>query len=155
MVASRSLGRSATPSQNPAAVGYAAALGLVALGGAAGTLFRYGLGALWVDVASVTLAVNLAGAFGLGALVAVLGRAAARSRSGSRAERLRLLLGAGVLGGFTTYSGLATEAAQLLLGGDALSAVGYAGLTLVGGLVASLAGIWVGGLGVRREARAS
>ena len=155
MGASQTTRRSATPPGDPAPTGYAAGLALVALGGAAGTLARYGLGLLWADAAGVTLAVNLAGAFVLGALVTLLGSAAARSWPGARAERLRLLLGTGVLGGFTTYSGLATQTGQLLLAGDAPSALGYAGFSLVGGLVASLAGIWAGSLGNPRAARAS
>lgn len=137
-------------------------LALVALGGAAGTLARYGAGELVGGAAVATLLVNLVGAFALGALVTVLGRpgwSAARRRvdtagrkadtlaSSAGSDRLRLLLGTGVLGGFTTYSGLATETAELLQAGSAWQALGYASFTLIAGLGASLAGIWMGGIG--------
>jgi CrcB protein len=69
---------------------------LVAAAGAAGVLARYGLstiasgdGLLWT-----TLVINVAGSFLLGLLVA--------GEWGS--ESARTALGAGFLGGFTTYS---------------------------------------------------
>lgn len=137
-------------SQRPGAqsgVGFGSGVWLVALGGAAGTFVRYGLGLWWADAAVTTLVVNLVGAFALGALVPMLGRLS----NSTRAERLRLLLGTGVLGGFTTYSGLATLTGEALLGEQVPWALGYAGVTLVAGLMASLVGMWVGGLGARRE----
>ncbi|MBP1325396.1 CrcB protein [Leucobacter exalbidus] len=134
------------------------ALVLVALGGALGTLARFGVGELIVGGAAATLAVNLVGAFALGVLVTLLGRrtvgahqtvpsALPGSLSPARAERLRLLLGTGLLGGFTTYSGLAAHTGELLQAGQSAAALAYAGVTLVIGLGASMLGIWVGGLG--------
>ena len=81
--------------------------GLVALGGAAGAAARWGV----YEVAPVapgtvpvtTLVINVAGAALLGYLV---GRVPVRT---ARDETVRLLLGTGVLGGFTTFSTVAVE----------------------------------------------
>ncbi|MHA3684511.1 fluoride efflux transporter FluC [Leucobacter sp. HY1910] len=144
--------------------GSLAPFGLVAAGGAVGTLARYGVGALMgssagaegavglagVDTAAwATLVVNLVGAFALGLLFSVVDRVTTAKR---HTDRWWLLLGTGVLGGFTTYSGLATEAAELLGDGRVWQALGYAGGTLVAGFVASIAGIWLGRIGQARSA---
>lgn len=130
-------------------------LGLVVLGGAAGTLTRYGV---YVGVAAVapsmlyplgTLGVNIIGAFLLGFLVERLARF---DDTNGRRRGLRLLLGTGVLGGFTTYSTLAVDAAGLLVDGHWGLSLGYAALTLVVGGAASLLGISTAG-GLHREVR--
>lgn len=132
-------------------------LALVGLGGMVGTLSRYGVGAAvanWNGADSTgassqaaTLIVNIVGAFALGVLVTILRRTAEQDRIGmGRAERLRLLLGTGVLGGFTTYSGLATLSSEMLVAGQVMGAIGYAGVTVIVGLIASLAGMWLGGI---------
>jgi CrcB protein len=126
----------------------AAEVGLVALGGAVGTGLRYGLSTLvphWNAIPVATLGINLVGAFLLGLLLETL----ARSGLGpGRARSLRLGLGTGVLGGFTTYSALATDTA-LLTGGHPGLAIGYALVTVVVGAAASVAGIRVARVGVR------
>lgn len=119
---------------------------LVGVGAIIGTLARYGLGQAWQDAAAVTLVVNLVGAFVLGWLVTVTGRVFSEERG----NRLRLFLGSGLLGGFTTYSGLAVVIAQAALGEKFLWSFGYAAVTLVVGLAASLLGIWAGGLRQQR-----
>jgi CrcB protein len=106
--------------------------GLVALGGAAGAAARWvvyeaapvGAGTFPVT----TLAVNVLGAALLGYLV---GRVPVR---GTRDEAVRLLLGTGVLGGFTTFSTVAVEVwrGPLLLYGLLSVALGVA--AAVGGL---------------------
>ncbi len=77
-------------------------LGLVALGGAAGTAGRAALllveSDAWQAVAIPT--VNIAGSFALGLVTGF----AVRLAHPGRARVTRLLLGTGVLGGFTTYS---------------------------------------------------
>lgn len=112
---------------------------LVVLGGALGTLSRFGVnGALPDDglLPLATFAVNVVGSFALGVLLAaVLTR---------RAESLRLLLGTGFLGAFTTYSALAVETDTLLRGGHLALALVYAAGSLIVGLVAALAGVAVG-----------
>ena len=119
---------------------------LVGLGGAVGTLVRFGLtralptGAGW-PVA--TLVANLVGAFLLGLLLEALVR---RGPEDETRRRLRLALGTGVLGGFTTFSALALEIERLGAGGHALLAAAY-------GLVSIVAGVACAGAGVVLAAR--
>ena len=95
---------------------------LIALGGAVGTLARYGAGALLRGASQRgefpygTLAVNLVGCFAIGLF------------SGLFAERwpvreeYRLALIVGVLGGFTTFSSFGWETAAMLRDGHVLRA---------------------------------
>ncbi|TWS20969.1 CrcB family protein [Tsukamurella asaccharolytica] len=111
-----------------------AALGLVFLGGAAGTLVRAEVGR-WLPHSPypwATFAVNLMGAFLLGVIVEAL----AQRPDDERHRRVRLLLATGFCGGLTTYSAFALDIHA------AASAVGavYAGATVLLGLVAALAG---------------
>jgi CrcB protein len=69
---------------------------------------------------------------------------ASRGPDDGRRRRLRLLLGTGVLGGFTTYSALATETGLLLTDGRAGAALLYALGTVIVGALASWAGIGAG-----------
>jgi CrcB protein len=103
---------------------------LVALGGALGSMARYGAQSLALarfgDRFPVgTLAVNLFGAALMGLLV---GSASGRSAS------LLVFLGTGILGGFTTYSAFNQEVLNLAVRGEVLKAFGYALATLVGAL---------------------
>lgn len=116
---------------------------LVVLGGSVGTAARYLLSALippWQDVPVATFGINVAGAFALGALLETLARGG--PDQGTR-RFLRLLVGTGMLGGFTTYSSLSVETDTLFAAGRFGHAALYAGGTLVTGAVASLAGILV------------
>ncbi|MBM7412469.1 CrcB protein [Clavibacter michiganensis] len=127
-------------------------LGLVALGGAVGTGIREALALTWPAPAGgipvTILLINVVGAFVLGALLEALVR---RGPDEGRRRAIRLLVGTGVLGGFTTYSSLATDAASLT--GSALgTALAYAGLSLVVGAAASVAGIATGAAIHRRTA---
>jgi CrcB protein len=82
------------------------------------------------------LVVNAVGGFALGALVAVLGR--------RPSERARLVLGTGLLGGLTTFSGLVVEAV-LLAQAAAPAAVAYVVVAVTSLLVAA----WLGSLAGR------
>ena len=107
-------------------------LGVVALGGAVGTLARYGLGQLSFGPGQwpwATFLANLGGSLLLGAAVAVLGPDPAGSR------RLgHLLVGAGFCGALTTYSALAVEVDELLRAGAVEIAAVYGGASVVLGI---------------------
>lgn len=106
---------------------------LVALGGTLGTAARLGLGLLVPDQGGFPLAVLLANV--LGALL--IGVVAARLPASAE---LRLLLGTGVLGGFTTYSAFMTGTLALWETAP-LVAAGYAAGSLLLGLAAAVAGL--------------
>jgi fluoride exporter len=121
-------------------------LALVFVGGAAGTIARWATGLVVPHVLRVplaTLAVNVVGAFLLGVLL---------ERLGGRRRALRLTLGTGLCGGFTTYSALANDTAGLVREGLVGHALAYALATVVLGLAASALGI---ALARRRSGRAA
>jgi CrcB protein len=94
-------------------------------------------------------AINITGAFALGLLLeALLGRGPDEGRR----RALRLVLGTGFLGGFTTYSALTTDSALLLQDGRVLEGIAYLLLTVMVGLAATAAGIHVGGRAARSRA---
>jgi CrcB protein len=108
------------------------------VGGALGTLARYlleahhpaGPGAFpWV-----TLAVNLSGSLAIGVLIPLT------EHVSHRAPLVRPLLVVGFLGGWTTYSTLAVDAALLARHGDVATSVGYLAATVFGGLALVVAG---------------
>ncbi|KQT83545.1 fluoride efflux transporter CrcB [Aurantimonas sp. Leaf443] len=113
---------------------------LVALGGAIGsgarhltnlaTLRLFGPNFPWG-----TVAVNLLGAFAMGIVVEVVAR-----RFGASAE-LRLFVATGILGGFTTFSSFALDAAVLYERGEAMLAFLYVSGSVLGGLAALFAGL--------------
>ena len=115
---------------------------VVITGGVFGALARYGLSTALPAPGGwplPTLIINLAGAFLLGVLLEALAR---RGPDAGRLRVLRLLAGTGFLGAFTTYSTLALEMNTLLDAGRATDALVYLGATLVGGAIATVAGIW-------------
>ncbi|MBY9064406.1 fluoride efflux transporter CrcB [Sphingomonas yunnanensis] len=112
---------------------------LVMAGGAVGTAGRYLTGramtaALGPDWPWGTLTVNLVGGLLMGLLVGALART-----GGS--DQWRLLLGVGVLGGFTTFSAFALDAATMIERGAALGALGYVLVSVVGAIAAVFAGL--------------
>jgi len=118
-------------------------IALVALGGAIGTTVRALLAAAIPAQAGISwaiLAINVVGAFCLGFLLDALAR---RGPDVGRRRAVRLFVGTGVLGGFTTYSTLADDTAQLLDLGRWTAGTGYALLSVVLGLVAVVLGLWV------------
>jgi CrcB protein len=109
---------------------------LVALGGTLGTAARLALGLVLPDAEGVPIAILVANV--LGALL--IGVLAARL---PRSSEIRLLLGTGVLGGFTTYSSFMTGTLALWTDAPAL-AIAYAVGSLVLGLGAAAAGLRLG-----------
>ncbi len=113
---------------------------LAAVGGAIGAAGRYGVG-LWAARAFGaslpwgTLMVNVAGGLAMGLLVGLM---TLENRA------LHVLLGVGVLGGFTTFSAFSIELVRMIEAGQ----TGQAGLYALGSVVAAtaacFAGLWIG-----------
>lgn len=82
-----------------------------------------------------TLAVNLIGGLLMGLLAGWLARA------GAGGEPARLFLGVGVLGGFTTFSAFSLDTVLLWERGQAMVALGYVAVSVVGAIAAVAAGL--------------
>ncbi|BCW11488.1 hypothetical protein NtRootA4_25530 [Arthrobacter sp. NtRootA4] len=119
-------------------------MGIVAAGGVLGAVTRYGLGMVIPAPGAwplPTLIINLSGALALGALLEGLSR---RGPDVGNRRVLRLALGTGFLGAYTTYSTLAVDAVHLLNADAVSAAAGYLTASLLGGAAATTAGIWLG-----------
>ncbi len=115
----------------------------VAAGGAVGSSARAAIGAGLGTVGGWpvgTLVVNVVGAFLLGGLLEWLSRLGPET---PKSRLLRLGVGTGALGGFTTFSSLALEIERLLTDGMVAIACGYAAVTVTAGILAVVAGIAV------------
>lgn len=114
----------------------------IALGGALGSVCRYGL-SVWVqDILPGrfplgTLSVNILGALVIGFLYGLF------VSQGLLDEKLRFLLFVGFLGGFTTYSSFALENLVLVQSGAWMTAAAYILATNILGLLAAFLGHWV------------
>lgn len=113
----------------------------VFLGGVAGTAVRFGLESTFSSPPTgwpwATFWINITGSLALAALLEVLARGG--PLTGWR-RLLRLGVGTGFLGGYTTYSAFSVEAVTLL-GSDAwLMGLGYALSSVVLGVAAALSG---------------
>ena len=111
----------------------------VALGGALGSVLRYGAGGAvqrWngSDWPIGTLAVNLAGSFIIGWLAQLI------LARGIMTPQARLFVMVGVLGGFTTFSTFSLETLRLIQQGGWGPAVTNIVLSVAGGLFAAWAG---------------
>lgn len=117
---------------------------LVVVGGGIGTLLRALAVTVWPDQAgrfpSTVLLVNLVGAFVLGWL---LRRIVLGGTDDGWRRAVRLGVGTGVLGGFTTYSAFAVQTSGLLRSGHGWTAGGYVAASLIGGYLCCLAGMWL------------
>lgn len=121
------------------------AIALVGMGGLLGAPLRHQLG-VWFPHTSgewpiTTFVINITGAFLLGLLLEGLTRLG--PDTGWR-RRVRLGVGTGVLGAFTTYSTLAVDTDLLLRDHHWSTAAGYAFGTVPAGLVATAAGVAIG-----------
>lgn len=125
---------------------------LVLAGGTAGTAAREALSLTIPAVGGIPVAIfaiNIVGALFLGALLEGLSR---RGSDVGRRRSLRLLLGTGFAGGFTTYSALAVDAGLLLTDGHAAAGIGYALATVAVGALATVAGIALAAARHRKQA---
>lgn len=112
----------------------------VAIGGALGSVARYGVARLWPATPGgfpvPTLTVNLIGSFAIGLLYMWIS-----TRPGIGGDSARLFWMTGVLGGFTTYSAFALESTLL---GFSATGIAYQVSTIVGCLGAAWLGRLVG-----------
>ena len=121
----------------------------VALGGATGAVLRYQSGRAltgWLGPQTVTafpwatLTVNVVGSLAMGMLAGWLAR-----HGGENSEQWRLLVGVGLLGGFTTFSAFSLELMLLIERGQSGLALTYALVSVLAGLI----GLYVGLIAMR------
>jgi len=115
---------------------------LVMLGGAIGAGFRYHISSVALRFMGPafpwgTWIINLLGGFLMGVLAAVL------ARSSEGGEQLRLFLGVGVLGGFTTFSAFSLETFNMLQRGEPLMAAAYAVSSVTGSVLMLIGGVYL------------
>jgi len=115
---------------------------IIGLGGFLGSVARY-VTAKFVDeklnpaFPYGTLTVNILGSFLLGIIYIIALRKAGLTENG------RLFLGVGFCGGFTTFSAFALENFGLMQEKLVGTSVLYISLSVVGGILALAAGVWV------------
>ena len=121
-----------------------AATGLVALGGGAGAVLRYQTGRALTALLGpatvaafpwATLVVNIVGSLVMGLLAGWL------ARHGSASETWRLLVGVGLLGGFTTFSAFSLELMLLIERGQSATALAYALISVLAAVTALYIGL--------------
>ena len=111
---------------------------MLALAGAAGALARYGVGNA-VDVRSfpwATLGINVIGSFLLGVLL--------QGAGGRLDDDVRMALGVGFLGAFTTFSTFGYETVVMLRDGRTAAAGMYVAASIVLGVGAAALGYGIG-----------
>jgi CrcB protein len=113
-------------------------LSAIAAGGVLGSLARYGLSTAWPHDAAgfpwATWTINVSGSFLIGVLMVLIGRLWPGRRL------VRPFFGAGILGGYTTFSTSIVDVQQAVTHGAPGVALLYLGGTLVGALIAVCAG---------------
>ena len=110
------------------------ALVLVAVGGSAGVLARYGL-SVWIESIWTVAGINIVGSFLLGLLLHV---------GDGWSHEVRNGIGVGFLGGFTTLSTLTAQTVLEADGGRPGVAAAYLTVNVAGGLLAAFAGYLLG-----------
>lgn len=112
---------------------------LVMAGGAVGAGLRHLVGRAALAVTGPgwpwgTLTVNLVGGLAMGVLAGFVARA-------TGGEFWRLLIGVGLLGGFTTFSAFSLDAVMMIQRGDVTGMLVYIVLSVVGAIGALAAGL--------------
>lgn len=114
---------------------------LVAVGGGVGAAARYLLGVASLhrwggSWPAATFIANVSGGLLMGLLVGWLAL-----RGGGEQERFRLLLGVGLLGGFTTFSAFSLETVLMIERRAYGEALGYVLISVLASIVALFAGL--------------
>ena len=113
----------------------------VMIGGALGAGIRYQIGRLSLTLLGPgfpwgTWFINLSGGLFMGLLVGTLAR-----HTPASSESWRLLVGVGVLGGYTTFSTFSLEAANMIQRGDWSTAILYVTTSAIGAILMLFAGL--------------
>jgi CrcB protein len=121
---------------------------LVGLGGAIGSIARYGsgvlIGRIWPSPFPLaTMLINIAGSLAMGLLVGWLARTSPAWQADAR-----LFVAVGVLGGFTTFSAFSLDAITLIERGALLEAALYA----LGSVIVAVVALYLGLLMTRGAA---
>ena len=110
----------------------------VGFGGFLGAVCRYLLGLIPIKSQTgfpvKTFAINIIGSFVIGIVVGLA------LKNLKENPKLVLFLKAGICGGFTTFSSFALETSDLLKGGHTLTAITYAVLSIIAGVLAVISG---------------
>ncbi|MCM1377285.1 MAG: fluoride efflux transporter CrcB [Clostridium sp.] len=113
------------------------------LGGGLGSVMRYGMQLIMHERIATyhfpwaTFSVNIIGSFLIGLFYAVSARF-------NLSEETRLFLTAGLCGGFTTFSTFSNDTLSMLRTGDWLPAIIYIFSSILVGIVACMAGGYLG-----------
>ena len=115
----------------------------VALGGALGSMARFGVAAAGAALTGPqfpwgTLLINIGGSFVIGWFGALTGSRGAVSVP----PDIRVFVMVGICGGFTTFSSFSLQTLELAQAGEVL----WAGCYIVGSVVLCLLGVWAGTL---------
>lgn len=117
---------------------------LVGIGGALGAIARFGaqswVGNLPNGFPTATFLINILGSAAMGVLIGVLAKTTPQYQN-----EIRLFVAVGLFGGFTTFSSFSLDAITLVERGDIMLAALY----IVGSVLLSLAGLWMGMLAMR------
>ena len=109
----------------------------IALGGAVGTLARFGISSAMLEMTArfpvATLLINVAGSFAIGWL--------SGEWSPVADPTLRAALTIGFCGGFTTFSTFSIETVRMLNGGDARRAATYVAASILLSVSAAALGV--------------
>jgi len=116
---------------------------LVMIGGALGAGIRYQIGRLMLTLLGPgfpwwTWTINLTGGLLMGLLTGLLARF-----GGVGGEAWRLLVGVGVLGGYTTFSTFSLEAATMIERGQWSTAFLYVASSAIGAVFMLFVGLWI------------
>jgi CrcB protein len=115
---------------------------LVAIGGALGSMARYGVGLAAGRLFPAsgwpwgTVTVNIVGGLAMGLLVGWMGL-----RAGTSQETVRVFAAVGILGGFTTFSAFSVETVLMIERRAYGLSAAYVGLSVVLAIAAVFAGL--------------